>query len=150
MRMIDIRLATSQDETQVFRLFSRLDSRQRTGEWVVNQATGVSVFHKILGDPELGVIIVAVKGDRVLGVISLSYPVAIRCSGKYARLEEYIVDEDARGKGIGTGLLEAAIDAASSAGCYDLQVNNPSVLGKAVYSKIGFNEGGEYWSKKLS
>jgi len=147
--MIKYRFATPQDETQVFRIFSRLDSRQRTDEWVVNQATGISVFHKILGDPELGIIIVAVEGDRVHGVISLSYPVAIRCSGKYARLEEFIVDEDARGRGIGTELLEAAINAASSAGCYDLQVNNPSVLGKAVYSKLRFIEGGEYWRKKL-
>jgi len=147
--MIKYRFATPQDETQVFSLFSCLDSRQRTDEWVVNQATGISVFHKILGDPELGIIIVAVEGDRVHGVISLSYPVAIRCSGKYARLEEFIVDEDARGRGIGTELLEAAINAASSAGCYDLQVNNPSVLGKAVYSKLRFIEGGEYWRKKL-
>jgi len=147
--MIEYRLATPQDEAQVFRLFSRLDSRQRTDKWIVNQATGISVFHKVLGTPELGVIILAVEGDSVLGVISLSYPVAIRCSGKYARLEEYIVDEKFRGRGIGTGLLMAAINTASSAGCYDLQVNNPSVLGKVVYSKIGFIEGGEYWRKKL-
>ena len=91
--MIKYRLATPDDETQVFKLFSHLDSRQRKGEWAVNPSTGHEIYYKILGDSELGIIIVAVDDCTVLGVISLSYPVAIRCSGKYARLEEYIVED---------------------------------------------------------
>lgn len=147
--MVLFRKATPEDAVQVFTLFSRLESRKRTGKWNVNQATGKDVYHRILANPELGVIIVAVDGEDLLGVITLSYPVAIRSSGKYARIEEYIVDEKARGKGVGSGLLASAIDTASSSGCYDLQVNNPSDLGKAVYAKQGFIDGGEYWRKKL-
>ena len=92
---------------------------------------------------------VAEEGEEILGVISLSYPVAIRCSGPYARIEEYIVDEKSRGKGIGGLLLDAVINEARSMGCFDLQVNNPSDLGRPLYMKRCFEDGGEYMRLKL-
>jgi len=85
----------------------------------------------------------------ILGVISLSYPMAIRCSGPYARIEEYIVDESSRGRGIGGMLLEAAIHEARELGCFDLQVNNPSDLGRPLYNNQCFEDGGEYMRLKL-
>lgn len=149
MGMIEIRRASLEDETLVLGHYSCLVSRQRTGVWAVDQAASSGVYRKIVTDPELGVIIVAVEGPDILGVISLSFPVAVRSGGRYARIEEYIVDEKARGKGVGTRLLDAAIIEASNVGCYDLQVNNPSALGKPLYMKKGFVDGGEYWRKKL-
>lgn len=91
----------------------------------------------------------AIEGEEILGVISLSYPVAIRCSGPYARIEEYIVDEANRGKGIGSMLLKAAIKEARNMGCFDLQVNNPSDLGRPLYLGEGFEGGGDYMRLKL-
>ena len=107
------------------------------------------VFRNIVENPSLGVILVAQEGDELLGVISLSYPVAIRCSGPYARIEEYIVDETNRGKGIGGLLLDAAIKEARNMGCFDLQVNNPSELGRPLYLKRCFEDGGDYMRLKL-
>ena len=144
-----IRRAILEDESKVFDLFSRLTSRQRTDQYQVDQKTGHPVFRRIIENPELGVILVAQDGDTILGVISLSYPIAIRCSGSYARIEEYIVDESSRGRGIGGMLLEAAIKEARSMGCFDLQVNNPSDLGRPLYNNQGFEDGGEYIRLKL-
>ncbi len=144
-----IRRARADDEHQVFRLFEKLPSRSRTDEYRVDQKTGVDVYRRILSDPKLGVILVAEEEGKLVGSITLSYPLAIRCSGPYARIEEYIVDEEVRGKGIGTMLLEAAIDEARSMGCFDLQVNNPSDLGKPLYDAHGFQEGGDYMRLKL-
>ena len=144
-----IRRAILEDESKVFDLFSRLTSRQRTDQYQVDQKTGHPVFRRIIENPELGVILVAQDGDTILGVISLSYPIAIRCSGPYARIEEYIVDESSRGRGIGGMLLEAAINEARNMGCFDLQVNNPSDLGRPLYLKQCFEDGGEYMRLKL-
>jgi len=130
-------------------LFEKLPSRSLTDEYQVDQKTGVEVYRKLHSDPRLGVILVAEEDGKLIGSITLSYPLAIRCSGPYARIEEYIVDEVARGKGIGTQLLEAAIDEATGMGCFDLQVNNPSDLGKPLYDAHGFKAGGDYMRLKL-
>jgi GNAT superfamily N-acetyltransferase len=147
--LITVRKATIDDESSVFDLFSRLTSRQRTDQYRVDQKTGHPIYQRIIENPELGVILVAQDEDMILGVISLSYPIAIRCSGPYARIEEYIVDESSRGRGIGGMLLEAAINEARNMGCFDLQVNNPSDLGRPLYLKQCFEDGGDYMRLKL-
>ena len=144
-----IRRALLEDESKVFDLFSRLTSRQRTDKYRVDQKTGHLIYRRIIENPELGVILVAQEGETLLGVISLSYPLAIRCSGPYARIEEYIVDEASRGKGIGRMLLDSAIKEAQANGCFDIQVNNPSDLGLPLYMKREFEEGGDYMRLKL-
>ena len=144
-----IRRALLEDEPEVFELFSRLTSRQRTDQYRVDQKTGHPIYRRIIENPELGIILVAQDGNKILGVISLSYPLAIRCSGPYARIEEYIVDESSRGRGIGGMLLDAAINEARDMGCFDLQVNNPSDLGRPLYNKQGFEDGGDYMRLKL-
>jgi ribosomal protein S18 acetylase RimI-like enzyme len=144
-----IRDATHSDEVQVLELFSKLPSRQNTSEYLVDQSLSSRIYRKILNDLSLGVVIVAELGSKLLGVITLSYPVAIRRGGHYSRIEEYIVDESFRGMRIGSKLLDAAIKAAQEHGCYDIQVNNPSDLGKPLYDKRGFKDGGEYWRLKL-
>jgi GNAT superfamily N-acetyltransferase len=145
----NIRRARIDDEPQVFNLFSRLTSRKRTDQYRVDQKTGPSIYRRIIENPDLGVILVAEDIEKILGVITLSYPVAIRCSGPYARIEEYIVDEANRGRGIGGMLLDAAIKEARKMNCFDLQVNNPSELGRPLYLNRGFEDGGEYMRLKL-
>lgn len=147
--MTNISRAQIEDEAQVFNLFSKLTSRQRSDDYRVDQESGHKVYHKILNNPDLGIILVAKINTHVVGVITLSYPVAIRCSGSYARIEEYIVDEKYRGQGIGTMLLEAALKAARDMDCYDIQVNNPSNLGRPLYLKQGFMNAGDYMRLKL-
>lgn len=144
-----IRKATYADEIQVLDLFSRLSSRHRTDEYKVDQTLSSSIYCQILENPILGIILVAEIDSKLLGVITLSFPVAIRSGGCYARIEEYIVDEASRGMGIGGKLLDHAIKEAKLMNCFDLQVNNPSDLGKPLYTRRGFHAGGEYWRLKL-
>ena len=144
-----IRKAKLSDENQVLELFSRLTSRHRTDEYKVDQTVSSLIYHQILENPILGVILVAEIDSKILGVITLSYPVAIRSGGHYARIEEYIVDEASRGMGIGGKLLDEAIKEAKTMNCFDLQVNNPSELGKPLYTRRGFHDSREYWRLKL-
>jgi GNAT superfamily N-acetyltransferase len=59
-------------------------------------------------------------------MVTLSYPLAIRCGGVYACIEEFVVGPQARGKGVGGLLLEAAIRRAREMGCAEIQVKRPS------------------------
>jgi len=63
--------------------------------------------------------------------------------GLYPGVKEFIVGEKGRGKGIGGKLLKVALEEASSQGCFELQVNNPSELGYPVYLKYGLADFGK-------
>ena len=148
--MIRIRQATIEDETRVFDLLKQLPSRQRTRESPLHQQSSILTFREIVKNDERGTVIVAEEGDDMLGVITLSYPTAIRCAGIYTCIEEFIVSEQARGKGVGGQLLEAAITKATAKGCQEMQVNNPSELGYPLYIRHDLKDNGKHLKLKLS
>ena len=86
------------------------------------------------------VIVFEVDGD-VLGVITSSYVSAIRYGGDYARLEELIVDDKARGTGAGMALLKAAIAEARRRGCNLVTLYSREHT-RAFYEKAGFRYAG--------
>lgn len=147
--MIRIRQATIEDETRVFDLLKQLPSRQRARESSLHQQSSLITFRDIVKNNEKGTVLVAEEGDDMIGVITLSYPVAIRCAGRYTCLEEFIVSERARGKGVGGQLLEAAITEATAKGCHEVQVNNPSELGYPLYIRYGLKDNGKHLKIKL-
>ncbi len=54
-----------------------------------------------------------------LGLVSASFNLALRYDGEYAQVEELIVNEAARGKGVGARLISAVVDAARARGCIE-------------------------------
>ena len=129
------------DEARVRALMKKLliPSGEVKKDW--NDEAGV--FRRIIEHPELGAILVAEEDGEIAGVTTLSYPVAIRCNGVYACIEENIVDERFRGKGVGGKLLQAAIAEAAAHGCDEIQVNAPSEMGYPLYMRRGFTDAGK-------
>jgi len=145
--MTAIRRATREDEGQVIALLNQFPpSDQVIGD---SPAVGVT-FRRVVESPGLGSILVAEDGGDIIGVITLSYPTAIRCGGLYTCVEEFIVGEQARGRGVGGRLLQAAIDEARERGCYEIQVNNPSDLGYPVYLRHGLTTTGRHLRMQLA
>ena len=74
------------------------------------------------------------------GVCQLRYRFGIWFASEDCWLEDMFVREDARGRGVGAALLEAAITRARDRGCrrIELDVNerNPEAL--ALYERVGF------------
>jgi predicted N-acetyltransferase YhbS len=135
-----IRRAIPQDESQVISLFKQFPSGEVTAEW----KGAAQTFHQILKNPELGSVLVAEEDGEILGVITISFPTAIRCGGIYSCIEEFIVSEKARGKGVGGQLVQAIIEEAKSKGSFEIQVNNPSNLGYPVYLRYGVKDIGKH------
>lgn len=146
--MIKIHQATLENETKVIDLLKQLlspASEYSTVDW----QTAAAMFREIVNNPEKGTILLAEEDGDAVGLITLSYPVAIRCAGIYSCIEEFIVSERVRGKGVGGQLLEAVIAEATAKGCYELQVNNPSELGYPVYLRHGWKDAGKHLNMKL-
>ena len=148
--MVEVRKATLEDEARVMGLMRELF---RTDEIPDDSTTdwskAASIFREIVKDDELGAVLVAEEDGALLGTLTLSYPTAIRCGGIYTCIEEFIVSEKARGKGVGGQLLEAAIAEATSKDCDEIQVNRPSEMGYPVYLRHGFQDLGKHLKTKL-
>ncbi len=139
--MVEIRDATLDDKEQVFDLVRQLMTGA-TAESPVNQPSGEATFRELI-ETDKGDIIVAVEDGTMLGLVTLAYLTTIRCGGIYGSIEEFIVTEQARGKGVGGRLLEASIDRATEVGCPEFVVQRPSDLGLPVYLGHGWKDSGK-------
>jgi GNAT superfamily N-acetyltransferase len=135
-----IRKAVAADQSQFIDLLKQFPDGLSTVDW----GPMGNAFQRVLKDPELGSMLVADEDGILLGVITLSYPMAVRFAGIYTCVEEFIVSEKARGKGVGGKLLEAALAEARAKGCYEIQVNDPSKFGYPVYLRHGFKDTGKH------
>ena len=135
-----IRRAAVEDEGPLFHLLNQFPTESGGHDWEKGRET----FRGIVENPDLGSLFVADEEGIILGLITLSYPTAIRCAGLYASIEEFIVDQNGRGKGIGGKLIRRAIEEARSRGCHELQVNRPSESGYPVYIRYGWKDLGRH------
>ncbi|MFT6580989.1 MAG: glucosamine-phosphate N-acetyltransferase [Alphaproteobacteria bacterium] len=105
-------------------------------------------FERLL-DGDRGTVLVAEEEDVILGVITVSYVLALRYRGDYAQIEELVVDSRARGRKLGVSLVDAAIAAARDAHCgeiglYAREHNQP------FYERLGFEYVGPELRLKLT
>jgi len=132
-----VRSATPADESKVFTLLSALMEGKLVGDSPIEQSSAARATYRDLLTSDRGsVIVFEVDGD-VLGVVTCSYVTAIRYGGNYARMEELIVDDRARGTGAGKILVDAAIAEARRRGC-GLMTLYAREHTRAFYEKAGF------------
>jgi ribosomal protein S18 acetylase RimI-like enzyme len=81
---------------------------------------------------------VARSEGTIVGMLTLvSFPLP---SGLRARIEDVVVDQDARGRGVGTALTMAALDLAQAQGArsIDLTSRASRVAANRLYQQLGF------------
>jgi GNAT superfamily N-acetyltransferase len=86
-------------------------------------------------------VLVAEEGERVHGLASISFNLAMRYGGEYCQLEELVVDPAARGKNVGGMLMETVLDEARARGCVEcgLYLLPTTAHNRAFYEKYGFS-----------
>ena len=86
-----------------------------------------------------GVTLFVARGeDAIVGMLTLvTFPLP---SGLRARIEDVVVDQDARGHGVGTALTMAALDLARQRGArtVDLTSRAARVAANRLYQQLGF------------
>jgi GNAT superfamily N-acetyltransferase len=135
---LEVRRATERDLPGILLLLSQMHDDepplQRTDE--LNE-----IFAEILRCFERA-ILVAVRDDAVLGTLDLFVVANLTRGGRpWAGVENVVVDEAHRGQGIGRLLLDVAVDAARSSGCYKLQLvsHTKRDAAHALYRSAGFD-----------
>ena len=89
-------------------------------------------------DHQANTLLVARDQGAIVGMLTLvTFPLP---SGLRARIEDVVVDEEARGHGVGTALTMAAIDLARQQGArnVDLTSRASRVAANRLYQRLGF------------
>ena len=97
------------------------------------------VFETIVAG-RYGRVLLACEDELALGMASISFNYALRHDGRYAQLEELIVDPVARGKNVGGLLVEEALKAARDEGGneFGLYLLESTKHNQPFYEKYGF------------
>lgn len=95
----------------------------------------------ILNNSSLGGIYVAKENGNVLGMINLLFTVSTALGGKVAILEDVVVRHGKRSQGVGSQLIDHAINVAKMEGCLriSLLTGHDNSQAQSFYQKKGFS-----------
>ncbi len=108
----------------------------------INEKDLNSVYVNIDKYPEVYSNYVAIENDKIVGFLSIVFYKTFLHKGGTALINELIVAETHRNKGIGKKLIQKAIESAKSRGMDEIEVGTEITNTKAqnFYKKTGFNE----------
>jgi len=101
------------------------------------QSRGLS---SIIASPEIGCILVARHRQQVVGMLNILYTVSTALGGRVAIFEDMVVAESKRNLGIGTLLIEQAIQVARQNDCkrITLLTDRDNQVAQRFYRRLGF------------
>lgn len=76
-------------------------------------------------DPSLGIVLVAVAGGDLIGVLTASWARAVQVAGRLLTIEVLWARSEFRDRGIGAGLVDALTLVAAAAGAQRVEVGLP-------------------------
>ena len=96
------------------------------------------------GRPPTQHLVAELPGEGIVGYARIAPPTALAAHAHVRQLHGLVVDERARGRGIGRALLEAACARARAEGVrrVTLRVLGHNVPARALYRAVGFEEEG--------
>lgn len=108
----------------------------------INEKDLNSVYVNIDKYPEIYSNYVAIENDKIVGFLSIVFYKTFLHKGGTALINELIIAETHRNKGIGKKLIQKAIQSAKSRGMDEIEVGTEITNTKAqnFYKKTGFNE----------
>ena len=132
---ITVRFAELRDRDRCEELLNLLVGNTAASE---NIFSG-QVFETIVAG-RYGRVLLACEDELALSMASISFNYALRYDGRYAQLEELIVDPVARGKNVGGLLVEEALKTARDEGCkeFGLYLLESTKHNQPFYEKYGF------------
>ncbi len=140
-RPISIRSASSADVPALVQLLGELFAQEV--EFAPDPAAQEQGLRAILADPQLGRVFVARAADDsgpVLGMANLLFTISTALGGRVALLDDFVVSSRARGRGVGSALLESLFRFAREAGLLriNLQTDLENSGAQRLYERHGF------------
>src|SRR5207249_4523371 len=127
-------------EDELAALTALLVAQLRDHQVGTPEAKLANAIQAVLRHPERGRILVAVERGSAVGMAALSFVWPLEHGGRSSWLEELYVQPAARGRGIGTRLLHAALRVAAESGAVavDLEVDAAHQRAARLYAREGF------------
>jgi len=137
-----IRLAEEKDVPSILELYRELTIT--TSEVECSRSPSLAdyrgVFAEIHSDPRQELLVVEVQGEVVGTIVLLVIPNLSHNATPWALLENLIVTEKHRGRGLGRMLLEHAVGRAKQLGCHRVELSSDLRRKEAhnLYRSMGF------------
>ena len=135
-----VRAATPADSTEIARLLAQL-GYERDPDAIVGDVRSSAA----------GEVLVAVVDGRVVGLLSLSIHRQLHHGAPIASIETLVIDHQARSGGVGSALLDSAVQRARDRGCafVELHSNLERVDARRFYERHGFVVTSNYFVRDL-
>ena len=132
------RIATISDILQISELLDSLFSQEI--EFIPNKEKQENGLKMIINNPTLGHILVIERSTEIIATINLLYTISTALGAKVSILEDMIVSEKFQKEGIGSKLLQDAINFARQQKCQriTLLTDKSNTLAHKFYAKNGF------------
>ncbi|KLU59850.1 aminoalkylphosphonic acid N-acetyltransferase [Peptococcaceae bacterium CEB3] len=143
-----VRQARHEDLKDILELYAQLDL---TGKEVLAPAEAESIWGKMERYPDYK-LYVADRGGQIVGVFALAIMDNLAHAGRPSGLlEDVVVSEEHRGKGIGRLIMNYAVGYCQRQGCYKVALSsNLAREGAHVfYERLGFKKHGYSFSLEL-
>ncbi len=136
--MANIRPATSADIPDLCILLTLLFTQE--AEFVPDHEAQTRGLTRIISDPGIGLILMARQDGQTIGMVNLLFMVSTALGERVALLEDMVVAPAARGAGIGSQLLDVAIQQAQALGCkrITLLTDRVNIKAQRFYQRHGF------------
>lgn len=133
-----VREATAVDIPDMIRLLGHLFAQE--AEFAPDESAQRRGLGMILNDPDTGVLLVAEDEGQIIGMVGLLYTVSTALGARVALLEDMVVAPEARNRGAGLALLDAAIAHAKADGCrrITLLTDGDNKAAQRFYAGAGF------------
>lgn len=135
---MQINIAIAADIPDLCQLLSILFTQE--AEFSVDVAAQARGLDSIIGNPDIGMILIARDDGIAVGMVNLLFTISTALGERVALLEDMVVLERARNSGIGSQLMTRAIDAARAAGCRRITVlsDRENSAAHRFYQRHGF------------
>lgn len=135
---LDIRPATLADVPALLALMEPFNAGERI-PW--RPAKIEQALRHLLAHAELGLVLVACEGEQVLGHVVLTFGYDLEWAGRDAFVTELWVEPQARGRGLGEQLLQAAEQHARAAEVHalHLMVRPENEGARRLYARQGYD-----------
>lgn len=137
---MEITKASVSDISDLCRLLDILFSQEV--EFSPDQSAQIKGLSQIIENPEIGHIIVAKENENIIGMVNVLFTVSTALGGRVAIFEDMVVAPDARSAGVGSQLLEGAIQSAKLSYCkrVTLLTDRENTSAQRFYAKHGFSQ----------
>jgi GNAT superfamily N-acetyltransferase len=112
---VNISIARPQDIPELCELLASLFDQE--AEFIPDKKAQARGLRAVINGSEAGDILVARDNGEIVGMVNLLYTVSTALGARVALLEDMIVSPTGRGQGVGSRLMEHAIQVARVNGC---------------------------------